>query len=148
DEYHSPTGAARTESTLTGVAAFRYIPVAVSVLLLLSILLLADLLIWHWKFARAIDRTPPPAQALEQYPSMTVIRPIRGVDPGMEDNLRAALDTGYPGEIETLFVFDDELDPGLPLARRAVAEHNAAGRIGRADVVVAGAPPPGRTGKL
>jgi ceramide glucosyltransferase len=77
-----------------------------------------------------------------------MIRPVRGADVGAEDNFRAALDTGYPGEVETLFVFDDDSDPGLPIARRVVLEHRQARRPGRADVLVAGAPPPGRTGKL
>jgi ceramide glucosyltransferase len=77
-----------------------------------------------------------------------VIRPIRGIDPEQDRNLRAALDTGYPGEVETIFVFDEESDPALPGAREAVTEHEAAGRPGSARVVVAGAPPPGVTGKL
>jgi ceramide glucosyltransferase len=118
------------------------------ILLCLATAIIIDLLAWHGRFARAIDRPPPPSRPLERYRSVTVVRPIRGVDPGMEENLRAALDTGYPGEVETLFVFDEETDPGLLLARRAVEEHRAAGRPGRAEVIVAGAPPPGRTGKL
>src|SRR5581483_10942575 len=39
-------------------------------------------------------------------------------------------------------------DPGLPIAREVVAAHRASGRRGSADVIVAGAPPAGRTGKL
>jgi ceramide glucosyltransferase len=79
---------------------------------------------------------------------VTVIRPVRGKDVGAAENFTAALDTGYPGEVETLFIFDDDKDPGLPVAREVVAKHRASGRPGTADVIVAGAPPPGRTGKL
>jgi ceramide glucosyltransferase len=79
---------------------------------------------------------------------VTVIRPVRGKDVGAAENFAAALDTGYPGDIETLFVFDDDKDPGLPVAREVVMRHRRSGRPGTADVVVAGAPPAGRTGKL
>src|SRR4051812_48330023 len=62
-------------------------------------------------------------QRLSRYPSLTVIRPIRGLDPGTPDNLAAALDNGYAGEIETIFVFDDDQEPALPLVQAAIAEH-------------------------
>jgi ceramide glucosyltransferase len=86
-------------------------------------------------------RVPPPAS----YPSVTVVRPVRGADPDCERNFSAALDTGYPGEVETLFIFDDERDPGLPIARRVVARHTGPGW---ARVLIAGEPPSGMTGKL
>jgi ceramide glucosyltransferase len=103
---------------------------------------------WHRKLANAIAPHRDADRRLSRYPSVTIVRPVRGKDVGAEENFRAALDTGYPGEVETLFVFDDQDDPGLPVAQKVVAEHHAAGRRGRADVIVAGAPPPGRTGKL
>ncbi|HEX4457919.1 MAG TPA: glycosyltransferase [Polyangia bacterium] len=106
---------------------------------------------WRWHHELALAVAPldhDGAVQLVRYPSVTIVRPVRGRDVGAEDNFRAALDTGYPGEVETLFVFDDHDDPGLPVARAVVAEHRARGRGGRADVIVAGAPPPGRTGKL
>jgi ceramide glucosyltransferase len=115
---------------------------------LVGLVLLASILIWHLRLRRAIAPAPGAAVRLPRYPSVTVIRPVRGRDVGAEENFRAALDTGYPGEVETLFIFDDDSDPGLPLARSVVADHHAAGRAGQADVLVAGAPPPGRTGKL
>ena len=56
-----------------------------------------------------------------------MIRPVRGKDVGAEDNFAAALDTGYPGDVETLFVFDDDNDPGLPVAREVVARASRRG---------------------
>jgi ceramide glucosyltransferase len=103
---------------------------------------------WQRTLARARRRPEPPRKTLWHYPSVSVIRPVRGADVGARENFEAALDTGYPGEVETLFVFDDELDPGLPIARDVVRAHAASGRPGRAAVVVAGSPPPARTGKL
>lgn len=118
---------------------------------LLSFVLVAVLLaytlhgIWQRHRVLALKTTPPP---LLQYPSLTIVRPIRGLDPGAKENIAAALDNGYPGEIETLFVFDDEDEPALPLVRAAIAEHEQQQRPGRARVLIAGPPQKGRTGKL
>jgi ceramide glucosyltransferase len=108
---------------------------------------LALVVAWHVRLNRAVAPHKRVRSWRKEYPSVTVIRPVRGKDVGAAENFAAALDTGYPGEVETLFIFDDDSDPGLPIARAVVAEHLAAGKRGHADVVVAGAPPAGRTGK-
>jgi len=119
---------------------------------LAAVALAVSIAAWHRTLASALRRgARAPGRAIERdavYPSITVVRPVRGRDVGAAANFAAALDTGYPGAVETLFVFDDENDPGLPIARAAVEAHRAAGRPGSAQVLVAGAPPPGRTGKL
>ncbi len=116
---------------------------------LVGFIVLAAVLIWHRKLGAAVSSARRQLRSVRRhYPSVTVIRPVRGEDVGAVENFAAALDTGYPGEVETLFIFDDYNDPGLPVARAVVAEHVAQGRPGRADVIVAGAPPAGRTGKL
>ncbi|HEX4459826.1 MAG TPA: glycosyltransferase, partial [Polyangia bacterium] len=114
----------------------------------LATFVLAATLVWHRALSKAITPRKDAVVSARRYPSITVIRPVRGKDVGAEDNFRAALDTGYPGDVETLFVFDDDKDPGLPVARDVVAAHRASGRAGTADVIVAGAPPAGMTGKL
>ncbi len=111
-------------------------------------LLLLDMLGWHWLLARAIRRRPPPRVEPERWPSITVVRPAKGADTGQAENLRAALDTGYPGQVETIFVFDDDQDPGYGVATHAVEAHTASGGHGIARVMTCGAPPPQRTGKL
>ncbi len=93
---------------------------------------------------RASRPRSPAARTLARYPSLTVIRPIRGLDTGAQENIRAALDHGYPGAVETLFVFDDLSEPALPLARQAIRELAPAS----ARILIAGQPPQGRTGKL
>jgi ceramide glucosyltransferase len=113
----------------------------------IGVLIFASVAIW-WRRLRRARVTAIRSTRPLRWPSITVVRPVRGRDVGALDNFRAALDTGYPGEVETLFVFDDDRDPGLPLARLAVDEHRAARRRGRAEVIVAGARPPTRTGKL
>lgn len=85
---------------------------------------------------------------LSAHPTVTVIRPVKGTDVEQEQNFRAALDTGYRGEIETIFVFEDEHDPGVAIARSVIAEHAQSSGHGAARIIFAGSPPPGRTGKI
>jgi ceramide glucosyltransferase len=120
-----------------------------SVLLAIAVVtLLLEALREHLQLGRERDPSVP-GQEPPYYPPLTVIRPIRGLDVGALDNLRAALDTGYPGKIETLFVLDDDREPALPLIRQAIAEARRAGHAVDARVLFSGQPPAGlRTGKL
>lgn len=106
-------------------------------------------LVWrdHRRLWRAMEPRPRPAR-LDHYPSVTVIRPIKGLDPDLDLNARSGLEHGYPGEVETFFIFDDGREPGLPIVEKAVAEHRDSGRTGSADILLCGQPPAGRTGKL
>jgi ceramide glucosyltransferase len=113
----------------------------------LAVGLLTGLWLLHRKLHVSIAKRSAPAE-LERYPSVTVIRPIKGLDAGAADNFRAALDHGYPGDVETIFVFDDEDEPALPLCREAMVQAEKAGLPGESKVVFCGAPPSGRTGKL
>jgi ceramide glucosyltransferase len=113
-----------------------------------TLILFAALLATHVQLRRAVRSPHAPLPPLPAYPSVSVIRPIRGLDAGARENIAAALDTGYPGEIETIFVFDDESEPALPLVREAIEGHAAAHGHGVASVLIAGTPPPYRTGKL
>lgn len=117
------------------------------VLIAFGVLLVAEALRSHWSLAGSIGWKRLTSR-LEHYPSLTVIRPIKGLDAGAEDNIQAALDHGYPGEVETLFVFDDDSEPVLPLVGRAIAQRRGSGQDNDARVVFSGNPPAGRTGKL
>ena len=81
-------------------------------------------------------------------PSITVVRPVRGLDVDASKNLAAALDNDYPGEVETIFVFDDEFDAAYAAVEKAIDDHVGAGRRGSATIMVAGQPPATMTGKL
>jgi ceramide glucosyltransferase len=78
---------------------------------------------------------------------VTVIRPLRGLDIGSRENAEALLNQAYPGEQETLFIVDTESDPAYRLMVELVRAHAVSPRA-RAEVLVAGRPPPERTGKL
>jgi ceramide glucosyltransferase len=104
-----------------------------------------------WREQRALRRAMRPRPrppALEQYPSISVIRPVKGLDVELDQNLRSALQHGYPGAVQTIFVFDHEREPALPMVEKAIAEHLDSGRPGSAEIVYCGQPPHGRTGKL
>ena len=98
----------------------------------------------HRHLARALARRLPAAPTPPRHPSLTIIRPIRGLDVGAADNVRALLDSDYPGALELLFVFDDAADPACALVRELVAARPDVD----ARVLFAGPPPHGRTGKL
>jgi ceramide glucosyltransferase len=99
----------------------------------------AAIVLWH-----AVDgRRRRGARRLAPLLSLIVVRPIRGLDPGLAQNVRAALAQRYPGALETIFVLDDTSDPAYPVVRRLVDAAWA-----RARVVIAGPLPRGRTGKL
>jgi ceramide glucosyltransferase len=111
--------------------------------------LLLDLGFAHGRAVRALRlRDGQRPDGLATYPPVTVIRPVKGVDVEQEANFRAALDTGYPGDVETIFVLEDEDDPAYPLVRTAIEAHESPGARGTARIVLAGAPPAGRTGKI
>jgi ceramide glucosyltransferase len=114
-----------------------------------SVAFLAQLAAAHTRTVRAFRRRAAERpEPLSAYPPVTVIRPVKGTDVEQAENFRAALDTGYPGEVETTFVFEDENDPAYPLARDAIEAHRASGGHGNAGIVFAGEPPAGRTGKI
>lgn len=109
--------------------------------------LVCGLWLLHRMLARAIVLRPDPAE-LHDHPSVSVIRPIKGMDAEVEANVQAALEHGYPGEVETIFVFDDADEPALPVVSAAIeAQRKARGRTD-ARVLFCGPPPPHRTGKL
>lgn len=109
------------------------------------------LLTWVWMFyfwqRRAIRPRPYPPEPSD-YPSLCVIRPIKGLDSGIEENIHAAFDHGYPGDVEIFFVFDDRNEPALGVVEAAIAEALRLDPTVKAQVLFSGHPPVNRTGKL
>jgi ceramide glucosyltransferase len=112
----------------------------------LAVLALILLLEGHLRLRGVLSRRRPPPAAPSSARSVTVIRPVRGLDVGSEENIRAFLEMEYPGPLELLFVLDSEDDPATPVIRRMIAERRS--KAARVEVLIAGAPPPQRTGKL
>lgn len=109
------------------------------------------LLIWvglsHSSQRRAMKNRIMPTEPV-RYPSVSVIRPIKGFDSGEEENIRCAFQSDYPGEVEILFVFDDQSEPALATVERVMAERRHKGQTVNARVLFSGQPPATRTGKL
>jgi ceramide glucosyltransferase len=113
-------------------------------LALFAAALLLRILLGHLRMQRVL--TPPDSgrtRAATTLPSITVIRPIKGLDVGCRENTEALLAQDYPGEIETLFVLDSANDPAYPVVAEVVATARNNARI-----VFAGSRPARRTGKL
>lgn len=62
--------------------------------------------------------SPVPAQR----PPVTLVRPLRGLEPFSRETLSSTFAIEYPA-IEILFCVEDEDDPVLPLVRTILAEH-------------------------
>ena len=76
---------------------------------------------------RAFARRPKPRSV--RRPAITVLKPVRGVEPRLAENLRSFCTQDYP-EYEVVFGVLDPRDAALPIIRCVAAEHP-----GRATVV-------------
>jgi len=117
-----------------------------TVLVALAVLSLLLLVEGHVRLRRVLARRPAAPPFPSSAPSITVIRPVKGVDTGAEGNIRSFLEMEYPGRLELLFVVDSEEDPATPLIHRLIAEHRTQAQ--RVELLFSGSPPPHRTGKL
>ncbi|HRS17831.1 MAG TPA: glycosyltransferase [Thermoanaerobaculaceae bacterium] len=69
---------------------------------------------------RRLLRSPTPAT--DHFPPVSILKPMRGADPGLETNLESFLVLDYPA-YEVLFGVDDPADPAVAVARRVAARH-------------------------
>lgn len=73
-----------------------------------------------FRFAAYVRRET--SRALPEFqPFVSVIAPGRGLEPGLEDNLRVLLEQDYP-RYEVLFVFDDAGDPAARLVSHGFSQ--------------------------
>ena len=115
---------------------------AVVVFVAVGVALIAVMAGYHGWLVRGVRRSVPRDPVV--WPRVAVLRPIRGLDPGARENLEALLAIDYPGELELVFLLDDDRDPSYVLVEEAIAHHpERAARI-----VLTGDPPPQRTGKI
>jgi ceramide glucosyltransferase len=77
-------------------------------------------LVGAWRFARRKRREE--LQPADYLPPVSVLKPLHGAEPDLEENLRGFFDLDYP-EYELLFCARHADDAGLQMARRIAAEH-------------------------
>jgi ceramide glucosyltransferase len=77
-------------------------------------------LVGAWRFARRKRREE--RSPVEYLPPVSVLKPLHGTEPDLEENLRRFFDLDYP-EYELLFCARHESDTGLQMAQRIAAEH-------------------------
>ena len=75
-------------------------------------------------------------------PPVTIFKPLKGLDDGLEANLRSFFALDYP-EYQLLFGVADRDDPAIPLVQRLIEEHP-----GRDARLIIGAPPFGLNPKV
>jgi ceramide glucosyltransferase len=91
--------------------------------ILLAALLLASFAVMaamEFTKRRLLRRTPPAEPTT--LPSVSILKPLRGADPGLETNLETSFRLDYPG-FEIVLGAADPDDPALEIARRVAARH-------------------------
>jgi ceramide glucosyltransferase len=84
-----------------------------------SLIGLILVLILRLSQGRLLSSPPPPPPP--EVPAITILKPLKGVDEGLEDNLRSFFRQDYPA-FEILLGSPDPDDPALGIARRVAAE--------------------------
>lgn len=69
----------------------------------------------HLRMAKRTRRLPA-------YPSVSLLKPIKGVEEALEDNLRSFFRQDYPGAFEIVFASSEVDDLGMVVARRIADE--------------------------
>jgi ceramide glucosyltransferase len=80
----------------------------------------AMVLVGAWRFARRKRREE--RSPVEFLPPVSVLKPLHGAEPDLEENLELFFDLDYP-EYELIFCARHADDAGLRMARRIAAEH-------------------------
>lgn len=85
--------------------------------------------------ARAPERFSEASGA--DWPGVSVLKPLHGLEAGLEENLRSTCEQDYPGPLQVVLSMQRLDDPALPVARAIQREQGAE----RVSVVVEDAPP-------
>lgn len=65
----------------------------------------------------------PPTSTLGTAKPVTIIRPIKGIDPELSSCLESSFLQNYPGPIQILFCIDDPSDVSIPVIKALIAKY-------------------------
>lgn len=116
------------------------------IIALSGVAVLMAIAIGHRALSKVLDAPKPAPGGPTKWPSLTIIRPIRGLDEGAKENLEALFLVDYPAPVQVLFVLDDANDAAHPITQEVAARRLSDGHD--VNVLLSGTPPAGRTGKL
>lgn len=60
------------------------------------------------------------APALRSCPSVTILKPLHGIEPGLYENLASFCAQDYPGPVQIIFGVQDPVDPAIAAVRRLI----------------------------
>jgi ceramide glucosyltransferase len=66
---------------------------------------------------------PAPNDPVRGAPSVSILKPMRGHDPGLDENLRSFCVQDYPGPVQLVLGVQDPNDPAIQVVRRIMAAH-------------------------
>src|SRR5689334_8154929 len=72
------------------------------------------------RYTRRMRAGKSTARAL---PPVTLLKPIKGLEDQLEQNLRSFYEQDYPGELQLLFTSTEASDEGMDVARRVAADY-------------------------
>lgn len=82
------------------------------------------LLFWGLGIVATLRHTSRAAfPAPSELPPVSLLKPIKGAEEGLEENLRSFYTQDYAAPFEIVFATTDEDDPALPIAQKLAAEH-------------------------
>ncbi len=70
-------------------------------------------------------RSARPVPAPDAPPGVSLLKPLKGLEEGLEDNLTSLYTQDYAGPVEVVIATTDRADPALAVARRVAAAHPA-----------------------
>ena len=94
----------------------------VSVLLGLTGVAVSLHCIGMWATWRYLGRKPRPSAA-PPFPPLSLLKPLKGDEDGLETNLVSFFEQDYPGALQVVFTSTDADDPALAVARRVARRY-------------------------
>jgi ceramide glucosyltransferase len=62
-----------------------------------------------------------PVEAPSRTPSVTILKPLCGAEPELEENLTSFCNQKYPGQVQIVLGIQDSVDPAAAIARRLIS---------------------------